>query len=158
FRPSGFAFEIKKIEENRKSRLTKCKRSCIHSSKYEIACGVNLPASQGRNSMRAFKKPVTLGLIVGSRLLFNGAPALAARDQALAHFKRLGIAVKTLPADATENGAVQSRKDAALYGDFFRVQRDEIDGLVILLPNFGDEVAIAECVTRAALNVPILLQ
>lgn len=108
--------------------------------------------------MRAFKRPVTLGLIVGSRLFFNGAPALAAREQAIAQFKKLGIAVKTLPAEATENGAVQSRKDAALYGDFFRAQRDEIDGLVILLPNFGDEVAVAECVSRAALNLPILLQ
>lgn len=108
--------------------------------------------------MRAFKKPVTFGLIVGSRLFFNGAPAVAAREQALAQFKKLGIDVKTLPADLTENGAVQSRKDAALYGDFFRAQRDEIDGLVVLLPNFGDEVAIAECVSRAALNVPILLQ
>ena len=108
--------------------------------------------------MGAFKRPVTLGLIVGSRLFFNGAPALATREQAIDQFGKLGIAVKTLPADATENGAVQSRKDAALYGDFFRSQRDEIDGLVILLPNFGDEVAIAECVSRAALNVPILLQ
>jgi L-fucose isomerase-like protein len=108
--------------------------------------------------MRAFKRPVTLGLIVGSRLFFNGAPAIAAREQAIAHFKKLGIAVKTLPADATDNGAVQSRKDAALYADFFRSQRDDIDGLVILLPNFGDEVAVAECVSRAALNVPILLQ
>jgi L-fucose isomerase-like protein len=75
-----------------------------------------------------------------------------------AQFEKLGIAVKTLPADATENGAVQSRKDAALYGDFFRSQRDDIDGLVILLPNFGDEVAVAECISRAALNVPILLR
>lgn len=108
--------------------------------------------------MRAFKRPVTLGLVVGSRLFFNGAPALAAREQAIAHLEKLGIAIKTLPAEATENGAVQSRKDAALYGDFLRSQRDEIDGLAILLPNFGDEVAIAECVSRAALNVPILLQ
>jgi len=108
--------------------------------------------------MRAFERPVTLGLVVGSRLFFNGAPALAAREQAIVQFEKLGVAIRTLPADATENGAVQSRKDAALYGDFFRSQRDDIDGLVILLPNFGDEVAIAECVSRAGLNVPILLQ
>jgi L-fucose isomerase-like protein len=108
--------------------------------------------------MRAFAKPVTLGLIVGSRLFFNGAPAIAAREQAIAQLKKLGIAVKTLPADATVNGAVQSRKDAALYADFFRAHRDEIDGLAILLPNFGDEVAVSECISRAALNVPILLQ
>lgn len=108
--------------------------------------------------MRAFRSPVTLGLIVGSRLFFNGAPAIASRDQAIAHFHALGITAKILPVDATDNGAVQSRKDAGLYADFLRSHRDEIDGLVILLPNFGDEVAIAELVSRAALNVPILLQ
>lgn len=108
--------------------------------------------------MRAFAKPVTLGLAVGSRLFFNGAPALAARAQLTAQLARLGVAFKIPPAEATENGAVQSRKDAAFYGDFFRAHRDEIDGLAILLPNFGDEVAIAEMVSRAALNVPILLQ
>lgn len=108
--------------------------------------------------MGGFTKPVTLGLIVGSRLFFNGVPAVRAREQAITQFGKLGIAVKTLPPDATENGAVQSRKDAALYGDFLRSVRDDIDGLVILLPNFGDEVALAECVSRAALNVPILLQ
>jgi L-fucose isomerase-like protein len=108
--------------------------------------------------MHAFKRPVTLGLAVGSRLFFNGAPALAARAQLIAQLEKLGVAFQILPAEATDNGAVQSRKDAALYGDFFRAHRDEIDGLVILLPNFGDEIAVAEMVTRAALNVPILLQ
>jgi L-fucose isomerase-like protein len=108
--------------------------------------------------MRAFAKPVTLGLIVGSRLFFNGAPAIAAREQAIAQLRKLGVNVKTLAVDATVNGALQSRQDAALYANFFRANRDEIDGLVILLPNFGDEVAVSECISRAALNVPILLQ
>ena len=39
-----------------------------------------------------------------------------------------------------------------------RPMRDEIDGLVICLPNFGDEIAVAELVNRARLDVPILLQ
>jgi L-fucose isomerase-like protein len=108
--------------------------------------------------MRAFEKPVTLGLAVGSRLFFNGAPALAARAQLTAQLEKLRVAFKILPVEATENGAVQTRKDVALYGDFFRTHRDEIDGLVILLPNFGDEIAISEMVTRAGLNIPILLQ
>ncbi len=39
----------------------------------------------------------------------------------------------------------------------FRAQAERIDGLVICLPNFGDEIAVAELVSRARLNVPILL-
>ena len=108
--------------------------------------------------MRAASKSLKFAVVVGSRQFFNGQPAIQARQQVLAQLEELGLEVLVLPQEATENGAVQSRSDAALYGDFFRKHRDEIDGMVILLPNFGDEIATVETVTRAALNVPILLQ
>ena len=53
---------------------------------------------------------------------------------------------------------MQSVEDAKLYAEHFSRHRGEIDGLVICLPNFGDEIAIAELVNRAGLQVPILLQ
>ena len=40
----------------------------------------------------------------------------------------------------------------------FSAKRAELDGLVICLPNFGDEIAIAELINRAKLDLPILLQ
>lgn len=104
------------------------------------------------------RREVTLGLVVGSRQFFNGAPCRAARDEAVAQLTRLGVKIITLPFEATVNGAVQSIPDAELYAQHFKTHRDEIDGLVILLPNFGDEIAVAELVNRAKLNVPILLQ
>ena len=108
--------------------------------------------------IRQMQKTITLGVVVGSRQFFNGAPALKSRSDILAQLDALGIEGLLLPADATENGAVQSRDDARRYAAFFREHRDEIDGLAILLPNFGDEIAIVELVTMAGLNVPILLQ
>lgn len=105
-----------------------------------------------------FKRPVTLGLVIGSRQFFNGAPCQASRVETLAQLQRLGVEVLTLPFDATLNGAVQSIEDAKLYADYFKQHRDSIDGLVICLPNFGDEIAIAELVSRSTLKVPILLQ
>ncbi|WP_237151862.1 L-fucose/L-arabinose isomerase family protein [Oryzibacter oryziterrae] len=104
------------------------------------------------------RKQITLGLVIGSRAFFSGAPCRQAREETLAHLKDLGVAVVTLPFEATVNGAVQSVADAQLYADLFKAKRDDIDGLVICLPNFGDEIAIAELVRRAGLNVPILLQ
>jgi L-fucose isomerase-like protein len=104
------------------------------------------------------RKKISLGVVIGSRAFFNGAPCEAARKEVLAHLDKLGIDAQILPYDATVNGAVQSIADADLYADFFRSKRDEIDGLVICLPNFGDEIAIAELVNRAKLDVPILLQ
>ena len=81
-----------------------------------------------------------------------------ARRGAARNSSGLGIDAVTLPFEATDNGAVQSIADAKLYAEHFKKHRDEIDGLVICLPNFGDEIAVAELVNRAKLDVPILLQ
>ncbi|EPX87490.1 L-fucose isomerase/related protein [Rubellimicrobium thermophilum DSM 16684] len=106
----------------------------------------------------AIRRPVTLGVVIGSRAFFSPAPCRQAREEVLAQLERLGIGALILPFEATQNGAVQSLADAQLYADFFRRHRDRIDGLVVCLPNFGDEIAIVELVNRARLNVPILLQ
>ena len=103
-------------------------------------------------------RKVTLGVVIGSRAFFSPAPCKDARDEVLAQLARLGVDAVILPYEATANGAVQSIADAELYAKHFKAHRDDIDGLVICLPNFGDEIAIAELVNRAKLNVPILLQ
>ena len=96
--------------------------------------------------------------MVGSREFFNGAPALQTRAELMKQLDRMNVATAILPVDATKNGAVQSREDARQYAAFFRDERNCVDGLVICLPNFGDEIAILELVNQARLNVPILLQ
>lgn len=107
---------------------------------------------------RIFDRPVSLGIVIASRAFFSPAPCADARRDILAQCDALGVTAVTLPFDATANGAVQSIEDARLYAEHFRANRDRIDGLVISLPNFGDEIAIAELISRANLNVPILLQ
>ena len=104
------------------------------------------------------RRQVTLGLVIGYRAFFSPARCKTARDEVTAQLARLGIDVVTLPFKATANGAVQSIPDAELYARHFKANRDRIDGLAICLPNFGDEIAIAELVSCARLNVPILLQ
>lgn len=104
------------------------------------------------------RRKVTLGVVIGSRAFFSPAPCKAAREDVLAQLAALGIDAVILPYEATANGAVQSVADADLYARHFRAHADRIDGLVICLPNFGDEIAVAELVNRARLNVPILLQ
>ncbi len=107
---------------------------------------------------RTVNRPVSLGVVIGSRAFFSPAPCKQARDAVLAQMERLGINAVTLPFEATDNGAVQSISDAKLYANHFAANRDKIDGIVICLPNFGDEIAVAELVSRAKLDVPILLQ
>ena len=106
----------------------------------------------------AIRRKVTLGVVIGSRAFFSPAPCRDARDEVLAQLAALGIDAVILPYEATANGAVQSIADAELYARAFKAHPGGIDGLVICLPNFGDEIAIIELVNRAKLNVPILLQ
>ena len=106
----------------------------------------------------AFSKPLTFGVIVASRAFFNPTVAAVAREQVLAQLARLKIAALILPAGETENGAVQSRQDAQRYANFFRQRRDDIDGIVVLLPNFGDEIAVIETLRLSDLRVPVLIQ
>ncbi|MCY4461844.1 MAG: fucose isomerase [Albidovulum sp.] len=107
---------------------------------------------------RTASRRVTLGVVIGSRAFFSPAPCKQARDEVLMLLEELDVRTVILPFEATANGAVQSIEDARLYADKFKAHRDEIDGLVICLPNFGDEIAVAELVNRARLGVPILLQ
>ncbi len=103
-------------------------------------------------------KSLTFGVIVGSRAFFNPTVAVVAREQVLAQLAKLKIKALMLPAGETENGAVQSRQDAQRYANFFRQHRDEVDGVVVLLPNFGDEIAVIETLRLSDLRVPVLIQ
>ena len=60
--------------------------------------------------------------------------------------------------DETKFGAVETRAEAARCADLFRKNRDTIDGVIVTLPNFGDERAIADTLRVAGLNVPVLVQ
>jgi L-fucose isomerase-like protein len=108
--------------------------------------------------MKVMNRKVTLGLVVSSRAFFNAAYAPAARADLLAACAAAGIEPVILPADATPFGAVETREDARRTAEFFRARRDDIDGIVVSLPNFGDEIAVAETLAMADLKVPVLVQ
>ena len=48
--------------------------------------------------------------------------------------------------------------DAARCGQLFRANRDRIEGMLVCLPNFGDEKGVADAIRLSDLNVPILVQ
>ena len=102
--------------------------------------------------------PVTFGIILSSRAFFNGSLALDGRRQLLAQLDQLGIGYRILPVEETRNGAVETREEAVKYARFFRENRDSIDGIVVALPNFGDELGVIETISQADLRVPVLVQ
>lgn len=103
------------------------------------------------------KRPTRLGLIVGTRSIFNGVLARKARQELLAVLDDLGIEYVIPPEEATSNGAIETVKEAILCAELFRAMRDSIDGIVVVLPNFGDEIGVVETLLRARLDVPVLV-
>lgn len=100
---------------------------------------------------------VTLGVIVGNRGFFPGHLAAAGRVDILRALEDEGIDAVIIDAAATNHGAIESRDEAKTCADLFRQHRDRIDGVLVTLPNFGDERAIADTLRLAGLNVPVLI-
>jgi L-fucose isomerase-like protein len=68
-----------------------------------------------------------------------------------------GIKVVTLTPQDTKYGSVESLQDAQKCSELFKQQREEIDGILVTLPNFGDERGVANTLRWAELNVPVLI-
>ena len=101
---------------------------------------------------------MTFGMIVGNRGFFPGHLAQSGRSEMIAAIEKAGHAVVAVGAGETSHGAIESRAEAALCADVFRKHAEEIDGIVVTLPNFGDERAIADTLRAAALPGPVLIQ
>lgn len=103
------------------------------------------------------KKQVTLAVIVGNRGFFPAELCRDGRQEILGILKREGVRAICLTPKDTKYGAVESLQDARKCAELFARHRDEIDGILITLPNFGDEKAIANTIRFSGLNVPILV-
>jgi L-fucose isomerase-like protein len=101
---------------------------------------------------------VTFGLIVGTRGFFNPKLAQEGRRQLLSKLDGLGCPYVILPEKATAHGAVETLADARACAELFQKKRDVIDGVVVVLPNFGDELGVVQTLELAKLNVPVLVQ
>ena len=100
----------------------------------------------------------TFGLIVGTRGFFSPKLALEGRRQLIAKLDSLGYGYVILPEDATPTGAIETVEDARKCARLFQERRDDIHGIIVALPNFGDEVGIVNTLKMAKLDVPILVQ
>ena len=108
--------------------------------------------------MKIMEKKTTFGLIVGSRGFFNAELAVQGRKDLLAKLDQLGYNYVIPPVEATPNGVIETLTDAKVCAELFKQHRDEIDGVVVVLPNFGDELGIVQTLDMAKLNVPVLVQ
>jgi L-fucose isomerase-like protein len=110
-----------------------------------------------RPSRSAPIERVTLGVIVGNRGFFPGHLARTGREEMLSALAEEGIDAVALGPEDSTHGAVESRDEAKACAALFRANADRISGVIVTLPNFGDERAIAETLRMASLNVPVLI-
>jgi L-fucose isomerase-like protein len=106
----------------------------------------------------AYKEKITFGLIVGTRNIFNAELATQARKDLLSKMDSLGYDYVILPEDQTPTGSIETYQDAKKCADLFIQNRDKIDGIIVVLPNFGDELGIINTLQKASLDVPVLVQ
>ncbi len=103
-------------------------------------------------------KKITFGLIVGTRGFFNSELASKGRVELIALMDKLGYDYVILPTDATPTGSLETIADARKVANLFAANRSVINGIIVSLPNFGDELGIVNAIKWANLNVPVLVQ
>ncbi|MGW8225508.1 MAG: L-fucose/L-arabinose isomerase family protein [Anaerolineales bacterium] len=101
---------------------------------------------------------ITLGVIVGNRGFFPSHLCETGRETVLKVLEEEGIKAIALTPEETPYGSVESLGEARKCAQLFSQHREEIDGVLVTLPNFGDERAIANTLRWAKLDVPVLIQ
>jgi len=103
-------------------------------------------------------KKMTMGLIIGNRGFFPDHLAKTGREEMIAAVQKAGMDAVVLGPEQTKYGAVETHDDAKRCAELFRANASKIDGVIVSLPNFGDERAVADTLRYAKLNVPVLVQ
>jgi L-fucose isomerase-like protein len=100
----------------------------------------------------------TFGVIVSTRSFFPSHLVKSAREAIVKKLDELGFGAVMVSEVETNLGAVLSFEEAKTCARLFRARRDEISGIIVVLPNFGEEMGIAEAIDRSDLAVPVLIQ
>ncbi|MHB1356889.1 MAG: L-fucose/L-arabinose isomerase family protein [Anaerolineae bacterium] len=103
-----------------------------------------------------FSQKTTFALFFGNRGFFPGSLIAEARDTMTRVLQGLGHKVLIMPADTTRYGAVETVEEGQKYAAFLSEHRGEYGGVILCLPNFGDENGALAALK--ACGVPILVQ
>ena len=98
----------------------------------------------------------TFALFFGNRGFFPASLQASAREEMTAVLKRLGHNTISLSPRATRHGAVETPAEGERYARFLRENHGKYGGVILCLPNFGDETGAVAALKDA--GVPILVQ
>ncbi len=100
---------------------------------------------------------VTFALIVGNRGFFPSELAKEGREEMIKILQDEGFSCICPSPNDTPLGVIETWQDAKKCAAIFREKEKEIDGIIVTLPNFGDEKAIADTIRLSGLRVPVLI-
>lgn len=103
-------------------------------------------------------KLASIGVIIGNRDFFPDKLVGECRSDLVEAFNKAGIKPIMLDENATKLGGVETFQEAQACAALFKRHADEIIGVLVVLPNFGDEKGVAETLKLANLDVPVLVQ
>ncbi|MEI6875758.1 MAG: hypothetical protein WCL50_11600 [Spirochaetota bacterium] len=99
---------------------------------------------------------LTFGVFFGNRGFFPASHQSTAREEMAKVLDRAGYGYLMLEASKTRYGAVETPAEGRRFASFIEENRARIDGIILCLPNFGDENGAVEALRDARL--PIFIQ
>jgi len=101
-------------------------------------------------------KKMVFALYFGNRGFFPETLIASAREEMQSAVESAGFTALLMDADKTRYGAVETKSEGKIYAEWLSEHRGTYDGVILCLPNFGDEngaiAALEDCGT------PILIQ
>src|ERR1700752_4460280 len=103
-------------------------------------------------------RKMTMGVIIGNRGFFPGELAKSGREEMIQALAKAGMDAIVLGPEDSKHGAVEKHEEAKRCAALFKKHSDKIDGVMVSVPNVGDDRAIADTLRLARLDVPVLSQ
>lgn len=98
----------------------------------------------------------TFALFFGNRGVFPASLMASAREELPKALEKMGHKSIMLDTEATRYGAVETPQEGELYAKFLHENKGKFGGVIVSLPNFGDENGAVQALQEA--DVPIFVQ
>src|ERR1022692_1743309 len=111
-----------------------------------------------RSGRMASERKMTFGIVVGNRGFFPDHLAKTGREEIISVLEAAGAKAIVLSPEESKYGAVENYVESQRCAELFKKHAEEIDGIIVTLPNFGEERGIVDAIRLSGLKVPVLVQ
>ena len=107
----------------------------------------------------AAQRKMTFGVVVGNRGFFPDHLAKTGREEIISVLEAAGAQGNRARARKNRNTARwKPTTESQHCAELFKKHAEEIDGIIVTLPNFGEERGIVDAIRLSGLKVPVLVQ